>query len=83
MKALILLAVLLLSGCGVRNKLESYESTITTPKATYTVKNKRGAIIQLREPDGTQIVADDSGHPPGKSILGQLVATIKAASDID
>jgi hypothetical protein len=76
----------MLSGCAMTDNLATYNATVSTPNGgEYAVHNKHGSLLTLKQPDGTEITADDRGHPAEQGMFGKLVdyATIQAASDID
>lgn len=68
------LLALLLTGCAGIN---SYTATADVDGRQYSICNKRGALLEVTEPDGTHIKADDRGHPeqPGffQQIMGLMI----------
>ena len=77
--------LVLLPGCAMTDNLSTYDAVVSTDSQTYRVHNKHGSLLTLKQPDGTEITADDRGHPQGQSTFGKLIdfATLKAVSDVD
>lgn len=81
-KALLAALIFSCAGCSWTD-MSNYDATVKTNQQTYEINNKHGALLTIKQPDGTEIVADDRGLPEGQGIFGQLVdyATVRAASE--
>lgn len=74
MKLLVLIMVCtLLCGCGVTQRLTTYNASVTAQGREYTVCNKHGAFLVVEEADGTKVIADDRGHAKEPGLLSKAV----------
>lgn len=72
---LLISFLVLLSGCS----LKSYEASIRGPGGQYYIVGRQGALIEVVQPDGTHIKADDRGHPDQPSALSNMASVAGAA----
>lgn len=73
-KALVagLLLAALVSGCGLQN----YQARVKTPQTEVEITNKRGALLEVTQADGTRIVADDRGHPRPTGVVENILGVL-------
>ena len=75
MKKIILLSIFM-SGCST---IHSYDASIHGPAGRYDIVGRRGALIEVVQPDGTRITADDRGHPDQPSALSNMASVVGAS----
>lgn len=63
----------LVAGCS---RLQSYSASLSSPAGQYDIVNKRGALLTLKHPDGTEIVADDRGHARPKGAIESVLTLL-------
>lgn len=69
----ILVGCVLLCGCGVTQRMTTYEASVTAQGREYTLCNKHGAYLVVEEADGTKIIADDRGYAEEPGLLSQAM----------
>lgn len=67
---------MLLSACA---PIHSYQASVESPTGLVKITGLRGALIEVVQPNGTRITADDRGHPDQPSALSNMASVAGAA----